>query len=398
MILRLVLLFGLASVCSAAQAMDPEFSMTTLEIINRWGYPAEEVDVVTKDGYILTMHRIPYGKDGPSQNRPVIFLQHGLEDSSFSWVANLPSQSAAFVFADAGYDVWMGNMRGNKYSTDHISLSTKPGKYWDFSFDEMVKFDLPTMINKALQVANQSSLYYVGHSQGTLTMFSLLSRDSNFHTKIRKFFALAPVGHVKHIKGMFEVLAHLLYGELKLLYDIMGDRTFFPTGDLFTLISEYVCETPQGGQFCDNLMMLIMGVDSNQLNITRTPVYMNHIPSGTSFKNVLHWIQMVRSGELCEYDYGWGNEQRYGANKAPLYDLANDNADVYLFWSETDWLADGTDIEDYLIPTLQKQYVVSNVKLIDFNHVDFLWGSRATGEVYFPIMEAIQKDLHKWAD
>jgi hypothetical protein len=31
---------------------------------------------------------------GPSENRPVIFLQHGLEDSSTSWVANLPTQSA----------------------------------------------------------------------------------------------------------------------------------------------------------------------------------------------------------------------------------------------------------------------------------------------------------------
>ncbi|KAI6212984.1 hypothetical protein M3Y94_00095000 [Aphelenchoides besseyi] len=378
-----------------SNAFDPECNMDVPEIINRWGYPAEEIYVVTDDNYILTMHRIPYGKDGPSPNRPAIFLQHGLEDSSFSWVANLPHQSAGFIFADAGFDVYLGNMRGNLYSQDHTRFDPKSHEFWDFSFDEMVKYDLDAQINEALKRSNQSSLYYVGHSQGTLTMFSKLSRDPAFHKKIKKFFALAPVGTVKHIKGMLQVLADFLFDEVKFFYWLFGDSEFIPTNKLFNLIAEYVCESKQGTAFCDNLLTLIMGTDSNQINATRNDVYFTHIPAGTSTKNVIHWVQMVRSGILREYDYGWSNEKYYGRNEPPVYDVSKDQCEIYLFWCPDDWLADEADIEGYLIPALKKQYVVKNTKLEDFNHIDFLWGMRAADEVYKPILEAITEDLKK---
>jgi hypothetical protein len=45
--------------------------------------------VITEDGYILEVHRIPYGRiSGPEPNKPVVFLQHGFLASSADWIMN----------------------------------------------------------------------------------------------------------------------------------------------------------------------------------------------------------------------------------------------------------------------------------------------------------------------
>jgi len=48
------------------------------------------------------------------------------------WVWNDSERANAFILARAGYDVWMGNNRGSKYSNTHMTLSNKEKAYWDF--------------------------------------------------------------------------------------------------------------------------------------------------------------------------------------------------------------------------------------------------------------------------
>jgi gastric triacylglycerol lipase len=92
----------------------------------------------------LALFRIPSGKQGA----PVVFLQHGITDSADCWIMNTGEKSPAFRLARAGYDVWLGNNRGTKYSMSHTTLNPNKDKaYWEFSYTELGEYDAPTQVD-----------------------------------------------------------------------------------------------------------------------------------------------------------------------------------------------------------------------------------------------------------
>ncbi len=73
-------------------------------MIAYWGYPVEEHQVTTDDGYILTMHRIPHGRDSNETNvgRPPVFFGPCLTCTSGVFSFGPPDNSLAYMIADAG--------------------------------------------------------------------------------------------------------------------------------------------------------------------------------------------------------------------------------------------------------------------------------------------------------
>jgi len=55
------------------------------------------------------------------------------------WLWNDADKANALTLARAGYDVWLGNNRGNKYSNTHKTLTTKDADYWNFYQQDMAE-------------------------------------------------------------------------------------------------------------------------------------------------------------------------------------------------------------------------------------------------------------------
>jgi len=106
-----------------------------------FGYEAEEHILLTKDGYLLCLHRIcrkkdePYpGARDPKPRKPVVYLHHGLLMNSEVWVCQINEKlSLPFRLVEEGYDVWFGNNRGNKYSRKSLHHLSSKFEFWDFS-------------------------------------------------------------------------------------------------------------------------------------------------------------------------------------------------------------------------------------------------------------------------
>lgn len=173
------------------------------ELCGIHGYDYEEHVAMTKDGYLLGLHRIPRAKGeqkfhsstrpGAKQHKPVVYVHHGLLMCSDVFLCTTSaSRSIPLMLAEAGYDVWLGNNRGNKYSKKHMSRPSHSRAFWNFSIDEFAWYDIPDSIEYILEVTGEKSLSYVGFSQGTAQAFAALSIWPKLNQKVDVFIALAP--------------------------------------------------------------------------------------------------------------------------------------------------------------------------------------------------------------
>uniref|UniRef100_A0A1I8PL70 Lipase n=1 Tax=Stomoxys calcitrans TaxID=35570 RepID=A0A1I8PL70_STOCA len=366
---------------------------TTADRIRNFGYSSESHNVVTKDGYILSMFRvknITLTTQGP---KPVVLMIHGLTSSSDIFIIRGAKDALAFNLVDAGYDVWLANCRGNTYSNRHLTLSTNDRRYWQYSWDVMAVNDLPMFIDYVLKMTQQASLHYVGHSQGTAIMFALLSQQPRYNKKLKTTHMFAPIAYMRYAQSMAIRLSAPLLGTYGPLDPLYGDRAFLQNPLFLQLSGIAKCRSPLTFPGICAFWVGVAGGFTNHTSESLYPEIFNTHPSPSSAHQFIHLVQLYVSGHFRSYDYGLqGNMKRYNRTTPPDYRVENINPKfpINLYYSDYDVLSSKRDSEHFSA-ILGKRSVRHFIDVPNFNHFDFLWSIKVKETINRGVLQRINE-------
>jgi lysosomal acid lipase/cholesteryl ester hydrolase len=383
---------------------DPNWERGTIEYVEAKGYRAEEHFVTTPDGYILGLHRVPAtitttaatsdnGADEaaasvpttPRIPRPVLIIHGFMQSSEAFAVRHNASDSLPLVLSDAGYDVWLGNNRGNKYSHKHVHKKPIHEDFWDYSLDDLARYDLPSMIDYVLAHTGAKTLTLIGFSQGTAQSFAFLSNPA-VSWKVNLFVALAPVSVPRGFANpIADSIARarpdfifLLFGKRQLLPSTLFWRNFLPRAVFVKAI--------------DFALKFLFGWTTECLAESEKPLLYSHLYSHTSVKTIVQWFQLIQTGKFQMFDDYMANAsssgtENYSGYSLPQYQLGHIRTPTACFCGGRDTLPQ-TPLLLASLPKDKKVFVHTEER---YEHLDFMWAKDIAQTVYPKILKLMDK-------
>ncbi|KAJ4367886.1 cholesterol esterase [Didymella sp. IMI 355093] len=364
------------------------------ELCELYGYYCEEHIVQTGDGYLLGLHRLGWkrGEEGERVNpgpgkdglrKKVVYLHHGLMMNSEVWVCLTERERCLpFELVERGYDVWLGNNRGNKYSKKNIHMAPTDTKFWNFSMDQFAFHDIPDSIGYILETTHQPSLSYIGFSQGTAQAFATLSIHPTLNEKVDVFIALAPAMSPKGVAS--GTVDSFVKASPDILYLAFGRKAILASATMW----QSILYPPIFVRLIDTSLRFLFNWTAVNISPDQKLASYPHLYSYTSTKSVVHWFQIIRNGVFQMYDDEapspiTSNRSKY--YKVAKFPTRNIKTPIVLVWGGSDSLVD----INVMLKELPRHTTAKEIP--HYEHLDFLWASSVDKLVFPHVFEALDK-------
>jgi lysosomal acid lipase/cholesteryl ester hydrolase len=377
-------------VTSIAQAAD------FVELCELYGYYAEEHIVQTKDGYLLGLHRLGWKKGEDyasvqvntkhegSRKKKVVYLHHGLMMNSEIWVCLTEQERCLpFLLVERGYDVWLGNNRGNKYSKKSTTMTPNETKFWSFSIDQFAFHDIPDSIDYILSTTHQPTLSYIGFSQGTAQAFAALAVHPTLNQKVDLFVALAPAMNPPGVAS--GIVDSFVKTSPEVLFLMFGRRALLTSATMW----QAILYPPIFVRLIDISLSFLFGWRTKNIQPHQKLASYPHLYSFTSTKSVVHWFQIIRHGKFQmyddEYQAPWSVSGGARFYKVPRFPTRNIKTPIVLVWGGSDSLVD----INIMLKELPKHTVAKEIP--HYEHLDFLWAQDVDKLVFPHVFQALEQ-------
>ena len=396
--------------CKLLQPHRDDFK-TIQEFCESRGFLCQDIKIVTHDNYHIVIHRVINPNIMSNDTEPVI-LWHGMGASSYQWLytskdgaatdwknesnSSMTDDSLAITLLNQGYDVYLPNLRGNEYANGHEYFDlNRDAKYWDFSLDEIIKYDCSAVIDKVLEVSKKSKTNYVGFSLGGMIICGLLSDRPEYNQKIRNLTIMASAVSVNSDIARYASDS---------TYDYFVHMLTRNSGNILPIIvSKIVAYLAGGNLYADSdsaLMKLLRDpgaqyslwyFGSRCINTSRAAVMGSHIHIAMSRKVIAHVLQFVLARRWRKFCYGKKNEDIYGSIEAPVYDVSNINVDkMTLIFSQFDRLISTEDAKNMLDELRMPNVIWDPVTVKNYDHFDLVLGHDTANVVNVKVLKSIK--------
>ena len=249
--------------------------------------------------------------------------------------------------------------------------------------DQFAFHDVPDSIDYILATTSQSSLSYVGFSQGTAQAFATLSIHPTLNDKVDVFIALAPAMSPAGLRN--GVVDALVKASPEVLFLAFGRRSILSSATMW----QSILYPPIFVRIIDMSLSFLFDWSGKNISFDQKLAAYPHLYSFTSTKSVVHWFQIIRNKSFQMFDddvqapLSLGASDRY--YRVAKFPTRNIKTPIVLVYGGSDSLVDIR----VMLKELPKHTVAKEVP--HFEHLDFLWGQEVETLVFPHVFEALSE-------